>query len=620
MHRRAALPLLLALLAPCAAQAEGRRVALVIANSQYQHIDALRNPLADAQAVAERLKRAGFALLHPLRREDVQADLTWEQMAQADKALEQAAAGAEMALLFYTGHGVQIDGVPYLVPVELPRPTAESLKSEGGKEILKHGLVELDKLLDGLDEHAGLAVAIFDACREIPQFRQASKAVFGDDAPYRGLVRPKNSGRHRILAYSASSGELALDGEGRPHSPYVQTWLDEFDRKAGQEDLIAFFNGVAAQVTDSRGQNPEVVSSGVMPGSFYFQTPAAPPKPELPDLAAVEQGVWDIIQDSDKPADFAKYLRQCQQGRFPCPNAEEARRRLDALKDAQRGQAEADKVPPSVTPLIQAPLPPPATDPDNRLNAAPAVPARAKPATGKPDFGIEMVSLPGGMFQMGCGPKDGKCEDDEKPRHEVTVRPFAIAKTEVTQGQWQAVMGSNPSNFKNCGDDCPVESVSWNDVQTFIAKLNRTSGGGGFRLPSEAEWEYACKAGQDTLYCGGDNLDQVAWYGYAKAGATTHPVKSKQPNAFGLYDMSGNVFEWVQDCYHDSYQGSPRNGSVWEDGVACSSNRRGIRGGSWGGNSEYLCSASRFMDGPSGAIGDLGFRLANAVKSNRVTR
>jgi len=544
-----------------------------------------------------------------VRREDVQADLTWEQMAQADKALEQAAAGAEMALLFYTGHGVQIDGVPYLVPVELPRPTPETLKSEGGKEILKHGLVELDKLLDGLDEHAGLAVAIFDACREIPQFRQASKAVFGDDAPYRGLARPKNSGRHRILAYSASSGELALDGKGR-HSPYVQTWLDEFDRKAGQEDLIAFFNGVAAQVTDSRGQNPEVVSSGVMPGSYYFQTPAAAPKPELPDLAAVEQGVWDIIQDSDKPADFAKYLRQCQQGRFPCPNAEEARRRLDALKEAQGRQEQPNKAQPSAAPPIQAPLPP-TNEPDNILNAAPAVPARAKPATGKADFGIEMVSLPGGTFQMGCGPKDGECYDNEKPRHAVTVRPFALGKTEVTQGQWRAVMGAPPPelSFKNCGDDCPVESVSFDEVQAFIKKLKALTGK-SYRLPTEAEWEYACRAGENFRYCGSDDPDAVAWYSYKQAGETPHPVAGKQANAWSLHDMSGNVWEWTADCWHDGYKNAPVDGTAWQEAEGGDCGRRVVRGSSWYFGSSLLRPAYRTRFDPAFRTSNLGVRLA----------
>ena len=279
------------------ANAEGRRVALVIANSQYQNIAALQNPLADGEAVAKRLRLAGFELLHPVRADDVQADLNLGEMLKAEESLQQAAAGAEMVLLFYSGHGLQMDGAPYLVPVELPRPGLDSLQSEAGRKLLKRSLMELDDLVAGLDQSAGVAVAMFDACREIPQLEQASKAVFGGDSPFRGLARLKPGGRHRIVAYSASSGELAKDGTGQPHSPYVQAWLDEFDQNAGQKDLTAFFLDVAAQVPDSRGQNPEVAITGVHSGSYYFQAAAqakpaepAPAKPaEIPAASELEQ-------------------------------------------------------------------------------------------------------------------------------------------------------------------------------------------------------------------------------------------------------------------------------------------------------------------------------------------
>ncbi len=194
-------------------------------------------------------------------------------------------------------------------------------------------------------------------------------------------------------------------------------------------------------------------------------------------------------------------------------------------------------------------------------------------------YGIDMVNIPGGTFQMGCGPHDGECRDDEKPLHIVTVSAFAMGKTEITQGQWKAVMGSAPPNlyFKNCGEDCPVERVSWNEVQEFIETLNRKTGG-HYRLPTEAEWEYACRAGQDTLYCGGNDPDAVAWHD-GNSGYKTHPVGGKQANAFGLYDMSGNVEEWVQDCYHYGYQDAPRDGSGWDGNAKCE--ERVVRGGAF---------------------------------------
>ena len=155
------------------------------------------------------------------------------------------------------------------------------------------------------------------------------------------------------------------------------------------------------------------------------------------------------------------------------------------------------------------------------------------------------------------------------------VRDFEISKYEVTQELWAAVMGENPSHFTGCGQ-CPVESVSWEDIQEFLGKLN--AGGGGYRLPTEAEWEYAARGGQQSRgykYAGGNNPSSVAWYG-ENNGNKTHQVGQKQANELGLYDMSGNVGEWVQDCSHDSYQGAPSDGRAWESGEC---GHRVLRGG-----------------------------------------
>ena len=267
--------LLLVLLLPLifSTQAQANRVALVIANSRYQQLNTLNNSLADGLAVAERLKRAGFTLLHPVRSGDVQSDLNLVEMLQADEALQQESRGAEMALLYYAGHGLQMDGVPYLVPVDVGAIQPQTLKARAGQDLLKRQLVDLDSFIAGLDQNAQVAVAVFDACREIPQLEESSRAVFGD-SPFRGLARPKSEGRHRLLAYSASSGELAKDGAGR-HSPYTQAWLDEFDRDSSK-DILAFFNDVAAQVVDAKGQNPEVLTRGIH-SATYFLAPNAKP-------------------------------------------------------------------------------------------------------------------------------------------------------------------------------------------------------------------------------------------------------------------------------------------------------------------------------------------------------
>jgi formylglycine-generating enzyme required for sulfatase activity len=179
-----------------------------------------------------------------------------------------------------------------------------------------------------------------------------------------------------------------------------------------------------------------------------------------------------------------------------------------------------------------------------------------------------------------------------------------MGRYEVTQKQWLEIMGDNPSHFK--GDDLPVEWVSWEDVQEFIRKLNEKEGTDKYRLPSEAEWEYACRAGTSTRYSFGNsesNLGDYAWYG-DNLGDETQPVGLKKPNSWGLYDMHGNVWEWVQDSRHYSYNGAPTDGSAWESGDGA---YRVIRGG-WGNDAKDCRSAVRlFVHRNYGYF--LGFRL-----------
>jgi formylglycine-generating enzyme required for sulfatase activity len=219
----------------------------------------------------------------------------------------------------------------------------------------------------------------------------------------------------------------------------------------------------------------------------------------------------------------------------------------------------------------------------------------------------DMVELPAGSFDMGSA----KGGPEEQPVHEVTIaKPFAIGKTEITQAQWHAVMHDDPSYFKTCGDNCPVEQVSWDDVQKFIGKLSDKTGK-QYRLPSEAEWEYACRAGRQQEYCGSDSADPVSWNGNNSGRALftkPHPVATKQANDFGLYDMSGNVWEWVEDNYHDSYKGAPLNGAAWMDG----SYIHVLRGGSWGYDPEFSRAAARSKYGVIRYF-SYGFRVARTL-------
>lgn len=225
-------------------------------------------------------------------------------------------------------------------------------------------------------------------------------------------------------------------------------------------------------------------------------------------------------------------------------------------------------------------------------------------------IGIEFALIQPGEFIMGSN--NGR--DNEKPPHRVRIsQPFYMGVTPVTQVQWEIVMESNPSHFK--GDSQrPVESVSWNDVQKFIAKLKEHEPGFTYRLPSEAEWEYAARAGSTTNYCYGDDearLGEYAWY-EVNSGGTTHPVAQLKPNAWNLYDVHGNVWEWIYDWYANysiaTADATATSAVVDPDGPESGSNRV-IRGGSWGHGARDCRSAYRVIGVPGYAYHDRGFRL-----------
>ncbi len=228
-------------------------------------------------------------------------------------------------------------------------------------------------------------------------------------------------------------------------------------------------------------------------------------------------------------------------------------------------------------------------------------------------FDMEFVLIKPGTFMMGSS-ADEPGRDNDETQHSVTLtKKFYIQTTEVTQGQWRKAMKSNPSYFKDSGEDCPIESVSFDDCQKFIRKLNKQENTKKYRLPTEAEWEYACRAGSKTAFTNGDitkkefvhnaNLDQIGWYS-ANSERMTHPVGKKKPNKWGLYDMHGNVWEWCQDRYGRypyQYLIDPKG--------SASGTRRVFKGGSWLNDAAQCRSANRFRDIQSFKSRYLGFRL-----------
>jgi serine/threonine protein kinase len=213
----------------------------------------------------------------------------------------------------------------------------------------------------------------------------------------------------------------------------------------------------------------------------------------------------------------------------------------------------------------------------------------------------QLITVPAGSYNMGN--RNG--DSSERPVRTVRVNGFKLGETEVTQKQWRTVMGTDSSYFKGC-DDCPVDSVSWNDAQLFLKKINQQTGL-SFRLPTEAEWEYACRsAGKKEKYCGGSDESKLAWYG-DNSKQKTHAVAQKQANGLGIHDMSGNVWEWTQDCWHDSYDGAPSSSKAWEKD-ACK--QRVLRGGSWIGVAGGLSSTGRLASQPHNGSRNIGFRVA----------
>ncbi len=218
------------------------------------------------------------------------------------------------------------------------------------------------------------------------------------------------------------------------------------------------------------------------------------------------------------------------------------------------------------------------------------------------DIRYEFVKVPAGKFRMGSENR----YPNEQPLHDVNLDGFYIARTEVTQGLWQALMAGSPAHFQS-GRDFPVEKVSWNDCQEFISRLNKLSGG-GFRLPTEAEWEYACRAGSGTGHPGG--LDEIAWYRDNSSGRT-HAVAGKKPNAWGLHDMLGNVLEWCQDWYEDNYyRTSPASNPQGPQ----SGSYRVVRGSGWRSSAEGVCCTIRINSDPRYSFNTIGLRLVRDIQ------
>ncbi len=565
--------LLLLLLLP--QQAWAKRVALVVGNAAYAERP-LANPVNDARLMQTTLRSLGFEV-------QIVTNADRRGLLSSLREFEGRAREAEVAVFYFAGHGAQVGGANYLIPVNAPIRSDSDLPDEA---------VDAASVLRRLEEaRARVALVILDACRDNPYPGSQRSAS-------RGLAR-MNAPTGTIVAYATAPGSTAEDGAGT-NGTYTAALArhlatpgldikEVFDQTAQEVERVTNGRQRPREDVGLRGRFVlrEVVAQ-VGPVSAPAPAVAAPAAPSAaagPSAAEREDRFWDSALKIGNRDAYEAYLSEYPKGRYA------ALARAAIARLGQAGVVAAAPAPVvAAAPSALAPRPAPAA-----AAPPPSPPARAglgAPGTVFKDCEVcpEMVVIPGGSFLMGS--PLGAGDDDERPQRRVTIAPFALGRTEVTQAQWFAVMGTRPSRFK--GDNLPVDLVSWNDAQEFVQRLSSMTDR-RYRLPSEAEWEYAARAGSQGAYSFGDDekqLGQYAWYGgiFTKPGRS-QPVGHKQANAFGLYDMHGNVWEWVEDCWNGSYVGAPADGRAWTSGEC---GRRVLRGGSWHSFPRNMRAAYRF--------------------------
>jgi len=300
-----------------------------------------------------------------------------------------------------------------------------------------------------------------------------------------------------------------------------------------------------------------------------------------------EEELWWEVQNTKSKSVYINFLDQYPKGRY----ASEAKSKIRQIENRERAEADRQSEDVAIREAEED-----LRHQEMRKNLA---------ALAAEEIASNMVRIPGGSFRMGCTIEQGEdCWENERPEHRVTVSTFYINKYQITQAQWRAIMGSDPIELHNKACDlCPVEGVNWMDVQEFISELNRFTGS-NYRLPTEAEWEYAARGGENYTYSGSNNIMTIAWY-RDNSGGRTHPVGSKAPNKFGLYDMTGNVFEWCNDWFGNYFSGSKTDPMGPTSGTT-----RVVRGGSYHSVTQDCRVSFRGYRAPWMRNVHLGFRLA----------
>ncbi|WP_066469400.1 SUMF1/EgtB/PvdO family nonheme iron enzyme [Bosea sp. WAO] len=548
---------------PAGAQGGGApaRLALVIGNAGYKDA-ALASAVTDARAAAEILRQGDFDVI-AVENADA-AGLERALSSFKDKLTR----GAQV-VVFYAGHAVQLRGRNFLVPVDA------AIRSPGD---LSRAAIDFDRLLDALIvSRPASAVIVLDAARDNPW-----QAALGGNL--KGLAPIEPIENIAVMA-PAAPGRTIAEPAGRS-SPAVEEWLKAI-RTPGLD--------MAAALTRSRdalARRKLQIWISSLPAAGLVVTPTArpavaaqatrgvitappPPGPQSDQLGPYELSFWETIRNSENPAEYRAYLDAYPNGRF----ASLARTREEFFRSRGQGRP-APSSPPQTASVAPG-----------RTSAAPG-PARIIRDC---DDCPELALIPAGGFEMGSN----EMFEFEKPVRTVTIgNPFYIGTREVTFAEWDACVAqggcSHRPGDRNLGrGNRPVTDIHWNDAGAYVVWLSLKTGR-KYRLPTEAEWEYAARAGTATSYPWGNAIDKE------KAncvGCNAQPrrqaieVGQFPPNAFGLYDMAGNAAEWVADCWSESYRASPRDGSAYSP-PGC--RERVLRGGSFNNDPRYLRSAARF--------------------------
>ena len=534
----------------------GRKVALVIGNSAYSRLDAIPAAANDADDMAATLQRLGFEV-------SVRKNLGVEALITEIIGFGGSVRAGDLALLYYSGHGGSVGEENYLLPVDYDPPSA--------KDLVDRRAYAMSKVRDVMEQSGALVrVLIFDACRGSAV---SSKSGEADPRPIEG--RPEGT----LIAFASAHKQDALFDARQRNSLYTGRLLSAL--KGPDADFKALLEGVQRQVYEDTRHQQTPYLYGFLSGPLYLASLSAPRgdiTPATPKLDAAAEA-WALLRDSKTPEDFDDFARS-----FPNSDLATAARlragilrRASAAGSQRQGPAADSGSAPAAPPLSHQDAPPADDELLRRFFGGGSAPGQTKV---NPKDGQTYVWIAPGTFMMGCSPGDASCQDDEKPARRVTVsKGFWMGQTPVTQEAFQRVTGKTPSRDK--GPRLPVEQVDWNDATNYCRA-------GGMRLPTEVEWEYAARAGTTGVRYG--DISRIAWY-TNNAGSKTHDVMQKEPNAWGLYDMLGNVWQWTAN--------ESGNGKF-----------RWLRGGSFVNDPDHVRVSMRYLFAPDYRYYNFGFRCA----------